>query len=390
MNTTPAPTRRSRLSRVATRATAAVTAALLAGVLAGCGVRLETPPPAEPVPDAAELVRRTAVSDALGVADVAGSALEQPELDEKVASELTRVQDHALAHADALGGEYDSGIEREPELDELLESPAVEEPPATTADVVQALTDAAGRSRTAANTAADGDIARLLASIGASQAVSATRLAGLVGVDGPTAPQPVVPAPAATDDSASPSPEEEANEAAEPSANGTRARAEATDPSPETQDDSPAVVATTAPGEEEVVPPVGLSAAEYRAVILSEDGARFTLEVLAALSAEPERSTLVAQAAIHRERARAWAALAGVEGTAQDPRVAAYQIPRDQDTAAIVRDLATGRARDYATLVGTTASGTRGVLVDLLIDAALTLNTWGADPLPFPGMPELA
>ena len=31
---------------------------------------------------------------------------------------------------------------------------------------------------------------------------------------------------------------------------------------------------------------------------------------------------------------------------------------------------------------------TRGVLVDLVIDAALTLNTWGAEPTTFPGLPD--
>jgi len=373
MNTSPAPIRRSHPSRAA----AAVSTALLAVVLAGCGVRLETPPPAEPVPDAAELIRRTAVSDALGVADVAGSALTQPGLDEKVVVELTRVKEHSLAQADALGGEYDSGIERETDLglDELLETRAPEEPAADPAEVLAALTDAAGRSRTAANTAADGDVARLLASIGASQTVAATRLAALTGVDGPTPPAPVIPAPAVQEDDAATSPSPGAEE---PSA---------TD---EPDDDSPAVVATTAPGEEAAVPPAGMSAAELEAVILAEDGARFALEVLAARADDGgDRTALASLAREHDERARGWAVLAAVAGTSQDPRRVAYALPRDEDAATLVRELAAGRARDYATLVGTTASGTRGVLVDLLIDAALTLETWGAAPSAFPGMPDL-
>lgn len=381
MNISPAPDRRTRRSRVA----AAVTATLLAGVLTGCGVRLETPPPAEPVPDAAELIRRTAVSDALGVAEVAESALRQPELADDVVVELTRVHEHSLAQADALGGVYDSGIEREPdlELDELgLEATATEEPPAATADVVAALADAAGRSRTAANTAADSDVARLLASIGASQTVGATRLAALDGVEAPAAPQPVVPGPAVQDDDGDDDgAEDEADAQASPDVEGA-------EPEPTL---SPGGVATIAPGGEEVVPPAGISAAEYRAVILAEDGARYALEVLAARSDDAaQRAALVAKAGEHAERARAWAVLAGVVGTDQDPRQAAYVVPRDAETAAIVSELAAGRARDYATLVGTVAMGTRGVLVDLLIDAALTLNTWGAAPSVFPGMPDLS
>jgi hypothetical protein len=30
------------------------------------------------------------------------------------------------------------------------------------------------------------------------------------------------------------------------------------------------------------------------------------------------------------------------------------------------------------------------VLVDLLVDAAVTLDDWGAEPEPFPGLPEQA
>ena len=363
MNTSPAPTTRRRLSRITARVAAVVTATMLAGALSGCGVRLETPPPAEPVPDAAELLRRTAVSDALGVKELAESALTAPDLPEDVAGELSRISSTALEHSDALGGEYDSGIEREPEVDELLPSPLAEEepPPAAPADVVAALSDAAGRNRTAAGTAADGEMARLLTSIGASQTVSATRLAALVGEDGPNPPAVVVPPPAPQEE---PSP----------------------DPSPVPTRD-PDVVATTAPGAEDVVPPAGISAAEYQAVIVAEDGTRYALEVLAARTGGDERAALVAAARVHGERAQAWAVLAGVAGTSQDPRAVAYTVPRDEEAAVIVQSLASAHAVNYASLVAHAAPSTRGVLVDLVVDAALTLQRWGAEPTAFPGFP---
>ncbi|QAY62275.1 DUF4439 domain-containing protein [Xylanimonas allomyrinae] len=221
--------------------------------------------------------------------------------------------------------------------------------------------DAAGRSRTAATTTSDGDLARLLASISAAQAVSATRLAGLVGVPGPAPASPVVPEPASP---ASPSPS----------------------PSPS----KPGAVATTAPGAQDSVPPAGLSAEDYRALVLGEDSARYALEVRAARAGGDERTRLLALSRVHGERAEAWAVLGGVSGTEQDPRRVAYAIPRSDDDATLVRSLQDGLATSYASLVGTTAASTRGVLVDLLVDAALTLDAWGAAPVAFPGMPELA
>src|SRR5690606_23027360 len=61
----PAPGRR------ATTPARPVLVAVLALALAGCGVRLETPPPAEPSPDAVEQVRARTVDDAAGLADAA-------------------------------------------------------------------------------------------------------------------------------------------------------------------------------------------------------------------------------------------------------------------------------------------------------------------------------
>lgn len=352
MTPQPAPARRPRRPR----ARVALVAALLVGVLGGCGVRLETPPPSEPVPDALEQVRRTAVADALGVAELATTAQQAAGLPEPVGTELARVAADAHAQADALGGPYDSGLDADVDV-EPTASPDVSPPPAAPADVVDALSDAAGRNRTAATTTSSGDLARLLASIGAAQTVSATRLAALAQVPGPEPVVPVMPRPGA-------------------------------EPATPTPGTSPTAVATTAPGDEGAVLPSGLSAADFRALVVSEDGARYALEVRAARAGGDERARLVERSRTHGDRAQAWAELGGIAGTAQDPRRVAYVIPRADDDATLVRTISTGLATDYASLVGTTAPTTRGLLVDLLIESALTLDAWGAPPLAFPGLPE--
>ncbi|WP_425954437.1 DUF4439 domain-containing protein [Xylanimonas sp. McL0601] len=353
------PPRTTRRDRRSARLAAGLAAVFLAGLLGGCGVRLETSPPAEPKPDATEQVRRTAVADALGVAELAESARATAGLPDPVSTELSRVATDAHAQADALGGLYHSGLAADPGI-EPSPTATTTPPPATPADVVGALVDAAGRSRTAATTTTGGDLARLVASIGASQTVSAVRLADLAGVPGPDPVSPVVPEPVTATASPSPSPGE------------------------------PGGVATTPPGAQDAVPPEGLSASDYRALVLAEDGARFALEVRAARTSGEARARLLALSREHGERAQAWAVLGGVAGTDQDPRRVAYAVPRDDDDAALVRALAHGLATDYASLVGTTAASTRGALVDLLVESAVTLNTWGAAPTPFPGMPELA
>ncbi len=349
MDAQTTPARSPRRARVV----AAVIATLLVGVLSGCGVRLETPPPKEPVPDAFEQVRRTAVADALGIAELATTALQADGLPEPVATELTRVVTDAYAHADALGGVYDSGLD----ADDIEVAPDTAPVTAVPADVVAVLSDAAGRNRTGAATTSSGDLARLLSSIGAAQTVAATRLATFAQVAGPEPVRPVMPQPDLVAASPSPAP-------------------------------SPDDVETTSPGEESAVLPAGLTASDFSSLVVAEDSARYALELRAARTADEARARLLERSRVHGERAQAWAELGGVAGTAQDPRRVAYEVPRDQDDATLVQAIQTGLATDYASLVGTTAPSTRGLLVDLLIDAALTLDTWGAPPPAFPGLPE--
>lgn len=359
MSRLPAPENRPR--RAARLVAALVAAVLVTPALAGCGVRFETAPPTEPLPDALEQARRAAVADALGVAELATAAQDAADLPEPVDAELARIATDAHQHATELGGIYVSGLEPDDaEVSPTPEpSPGAEDPAA----VVSALSDAAGRNRTAATTTADGGIARLLASIGASQTVSATRLAALAGVEGPAPVAPVVPAPTEeTEQDASAAPDDDA---------------------------SPSGIATTTPGEA-TVPPEGMTSSDYEALVLAEDGARYALELRAARTSGDARARLLARSVQHGARAQAWAELGSIAGTAQDPRRVAYVVPRADDDATLVRTLQTGLAVDYASLVATTTANTRGLLVDLVIEAALTLDAWGAPPSAFPGLPEQA
>jgi hypothetical protein len=64
--------------------------------------------------------------------------------------------------------------------------------------------------------------------------------------------------------------------------------------------------------------------------------------------------------------------------------------PAEADDATLARTLEADLAADYASLVGRAAPGTRSVLVDLLVDAALAVDAWGGAPSAFPGLPEQA
>lgn len=370
------------------RRRAALAAALLVAlVTTGCGVRLESPPVAEPVPDSLEVVRRTAVSDALLVAERADGALERvPRGRERLVAELTRIVVDSESQAAELGGEYDSGLA----TDDPAGTPeaSASEGPATVPDVVASLADAAARSRTAAGTTTDGPLARLLASVGAAQTVSATRLAALADVAGPDVVDPQVPEPVGhgrAAQSVAPAPEEsdgaddvdgaDGADGAEGSGDGDEAR--------DTSSEDPA---------DDDIPPEGLTMHQLDTLVVSEDATGYALRLRAALADGKRRERLLAREEVHLERATAWARLAGTQDTAQDPRRVAYEVPRRSELGdgALVRTLEDDLATDYATLVAGTAPGSRGTIVDLLVDAALALDDWGAEPSPFPGLPEQA
>src|SRR4051812_47589836 len=105
------PARRATAAR-RRRAWRAVVAAVLVGgaVLstAGCGLRVQTPPPAELTPDADEAARQRATADAMGLEVLARTAL--PGAAPAAAVVLQQVVDFSAQHADRLGGPYVSGL----------------------------------------------------------------------------------------------------------------------------------------------------------------------------------------------------------------------------------------------------------------------------------------
>ncbi|WP_251150672.1 DUF4439 domain-containing protein [Cellulosimicrobium sp. Marseille-Q4280] len=338
-------------------------------LVAGCGVRLETPEPTEPSPDVHEVVRRAAVDDALAVEDLA-AAVAPTVTDPTVLAALDEAGRFAEQHVQALGGVYESGLpvptetdgESSPEPVEVTTSPAPGEgddegpdDPAgdgsqdapvtgdgtadgtstaapTTDDVVTALVGAAQRTRASADLTQDAELARLLASVAASEHVSAQRLAAATGSE------------AATD-----------------------------------------LDVAVVPVEDT---PSGVGAADLATLVAAEDAAGYALEVRGAQVDGDVRTAAVARAAEHRARAQAWALAAGTDGTDQDPRRTAYVLPDGEDVTTLARRLETELTASYASLVATAAPESRGDALALLTDSWLAALAWGAAPVAFPGMPE--
>ncbi|MBO0610050.1 DUF4439 domain-containing protein [Myceligenerans salitolerans] len=361
MNPNPAaPTRRTARSR--RRAAIGLACALL---LSGCGVRFDAPPPTEPVPDPVEIVRRTAVDDALHVAEQAEAVAARRDTRPRVAETLTGIAEISRQHAGQLGGEYESGLESEPS------SPAPSEAPDATGPgaVLTTLTDAAARSATAADVCEDGPLARLLASISAAQTLAARDLAGAAGRKQPAYAPPAVPG---TEDSG------QATASAPPDDAGTG--------------ESDTTTAALTPSARPTTAPGGLAEADLAAIVLAEDSTAYALEVRAAQADDEDVSErLTDRAETHRRRAEGWARVAGVDDTGSDPRRAAYELPSPAVTSPDVVLEAEGKlAAGYASMVGRAEADTRAVVVALLADSALAQRSWGAPTAPFPGLPEQA
>ena len=345
-----------------TRSRSALTALALtcAIILSGCGVRLESPPPTEPVPDAAEVVRRTAVADALLVAEQAEAAASADGVKPDVAAELVLISEATTSQAQQLGGEYDSGL-GDIVTERSGASPSATTPEKTPRAVVTSLRDAATRTRAAADQAQVGPLGRLLGSISAAQTRYAKDLAELTGSEGPQLPSTQIPAPAGSD----------------------------TEPTGAEEASATPASATSATGPLAV--PTGLSAEELEALVLAEDSAAYALEVRAAQADGEVRTRAYDRARVHRARAQAWAVMAGTDGTDQDPRRVAYAVPSAETaTPDLARGLEEDLMQNYATLVGIAEPGTRAILVSLLTDGALADAQWGAPAVPFPGLPEQA
>ncbi|GAA1400765.1 DUF4439 domain-containing protein [Oerskovia paurometabola] len=321
------------------RGVVAIVTSLALLVVAGCGLRLETPPPTEPVPDAQETLRRVAVEGALLVGDLADAAAATSSgLDQAALDALTSTSTSADEHVTQLGGVYDSGL---PEPDQDGDAPtsgATDAPTgpttATPAEVVDALATSATALRGTADQSEDGAFARLVASVAASQDASARQVAATTGT---ALPDPLV-TPAGL------------------------------------------LVPEAAPS--------GLSATDLSTIIEAEDAAGYAFELRAALADGELRDAALGRAVLHRARAEAWAQAAGTAGGPQDPRRVAYTVPPDVPTPELAAQLETSLAQSYAALTGEAGTGTRLPLVDLLVEANLAAIGWGAPVSAFPGLPE--
>lgn len=358
-----APVSGALSSRPRTRATRVMISTLLALlVLTGCGVRLEGPGPEELVPDADEVSRQAMVADAVAIHDGAEEALATVAADSPEAAVLTQIIDFADLHVAALGGVYSSGIDHsddasqgdqgqtELEPGSVPSAGAVADPveptttpaPATSPDVVTLLTHSAARARGSLVTPTDPLLARLYASIAASQLDSARSLAAQTGVEF------VAPEAFTTD------------------------------------------MPTTLP--------LNVSATDLTTIVRSEDAAGFAYEVMAARLSDDARALAQARAQVHRERAQTWAELASLDGTASDPRRVAYTLPTTasgesalasaESMTELAIDLEETLATTYATLTGQVDAENRAAMADLLVDSSSAARAWGAPAASFPGMPE--
>lgn len=371
MPSTAAPSARHTTRPRRTRALATLLALGAAAALSGCGLRWETEPPAEPVPDAAEQVRRDAVADADALAEAAGAAATGA--DAGVADVLGLVAATAGVQVEALGGPYESGL-APAEDDGATPSPTpTPSPAAAPADVLALLGEAASAARADARTAEDPGLARLLASVAASRAQLTDRLAAALGAEAPAID--AEPAGGFTAGSAADGSGSGDGSAAEPSASGTS-------PAPTPTASVPA----DAVGDD-------LDRADVLALVLAEDQAGYGFEVAAARLSDDARTRARSAAAAHRSAATAWAEAAGVAGTAEDPRRVGYDLDGDLSSPEAVRTFAAGLLTDLAAVHADalldTAAGTadRTAVVDGLRTSAVEALSWGATPTALPGLP---
>jgi len=314
------------------RAASTLLVAAFVALVAGCGVRLETPAPVELSPGAVEQVRARTVDEALELARAAREARDGVSDEDATAAVLDDVARFCDEHADAFGGVYDSGL---PKPTPTGTPPA--EPPATVGDVLSALHETSEAALDAAADDPDGPTARLLAAVGVARAELADRLTLASTVE-------VEPAPAAT---------------AAPEPTGL---------------------------------PEGLTADDVTALVAAHDQAGYGFEVVAARLSDLARAVAWSAAVSHREAAAEWLARGAAIGVADDPRRPTYALPVLPDEAAVralAADLETAVADAAGAPIARLAAGRRDELVDLLRSSTAAARTWGAQPVAFPGLRTL-
>lgn len=173
-------------------------AALLVGLaLAGCGVRIETPPPAVPVADAAEQARQDAARTAEQLRAAAAAAGVSADAD--LTPVLTAVEAASAEHRTALGGVWAPWPGAGPDATaypgpDATPSPTPTGEDATPADVLGLLEEAALAAHDAA-VAHDGDLARLLGAVAISRTYLAQDLAAALGEEASGLPAAPLAAP---------------------------------------------------------------------------------------------------------------------------------------------------------------------------------------------------
>ncbi|WP_199423810.1 DUF4439 domain-containing protein [Actinotalea solisilvae] len=328
----------------------------LAVLLAGCGLRLETPAPQAPEPDAVETVRQRATADALAL-QVLADSLAASGAEAGLAAAAGTVAAASTAHLDALGGLYvafpdataapdasdasDATVDPDPAASPGPTATTVPSP--VTPDALVALLDSSAASaRADAAAVEDGDLARLLASVTVARTQLADSVAALAALD-PASRPALEPAPLA----------------------GL---------------------------------PAGVDPADVADVVQSEDALGFAWEVVAARRVGDERSAAAARARSHREHAETWAVAAEVAATDSDPRRVAYALPPTvldaaADPAATAAELAAlevSLVASYAGLVAQADAGERTPLVDAMLTAARSATALTGQTPAFPGLPEHA
>ncbi len=338
--TSPRAPRARRRVGMRLRATAVAVAAALgvSAVLTGCDLRVETPDPTPLVPDAAEQLRDRS---AIQAADLAGAAraaaTTAPEAAVPVLAEIAVTSQQ---HVDALGGVYDPFPGVTPAPTPTATATADPPPPADAAGVLAALRSGADTARADAVAEEDAAMAHLLAGIALNRALLADRLAVALGEDPAELPTVVVP----------------------------------------------------------TALPAGLDAQAAAVLVQSEDAAGLAWEVVAGRATDEARTRAAERAALHRERAEAWAEAAGFAGTGTDPRRAAYDLPEaitgdglaPEVTSSALSGIDSGLGEAYAALVPVVGPQDRPALLDAALEAMLRATRLGADVPVLPGMPTSA
>lgn len=289
-----------------------MTATLLT-LTTGCGMRLETPEPPAPTPDAAEVIRSEAVADATAIAQAAQAAQTDPAA-VVVTDRLAQVAAGSLSHAETLGGTWTaSGTSEGTTTPDATPSATA---PTAAGDLPAAITSlTSGYERARAGLAgSSGDTTQILASMALWRALAAHELAGAIPETAPELPRGGI--------------------------DGT-----------------------------------ALSLATFRDVdplVRGLDAAAYAYEVLAAREDDAGRqASWKARAGTLRETGELVAGRAGVAGTAADPRVAVYDVSSlvtaDATTSAV------GIETDVARLWITSdlPASARGIGVDAALEALL-------------------